>query len=222
MLDLKSEWKQLLPFATESTFIDELVQHASLIKAAPGQTICHQGDQCSQLAIIISGVIRVFKVGENGREITLYRILPGDSCVLSASCIISQKPFPAIARVEEDTVAISIPTSKVRSWVSSHEAWREYVFSLFSSKLSEVITRIDDIAFRRMDQRVAQYLLQSNQPLKNIQLTHQQIADDLGSAREVISRILKDFEHNQWIQLTRGRISIDDPVNLEQLGKKNT
>jgi len=220
MIVLKPEWKQLLPFADESTFTKELTQHANLIKASPGQTICHQGDQCAQLAILISGVIRVFKVGENGREITLYRILPGDSCVLSASCIMSQKPFPAIARVEEKAQAISIPTAKVRQWMATHEAWREYVFGLFSNKLSEVITRIDDIAFRRMDQRVAQYLLQSNQPLKDIQLTHQQIADDLGSAREVISRILKDFEHNQWLRLTRGRIAIDDPAKLEQLYKK--
>lgn len=220
MLELKPEWKQLLPFTDDATFTKELSQHANLIKATSGQTICQQGDHCAQLAILISGVIRVFKVGENGREITLYRILPGDSCVLSASCIISQQPFPAIARVEEEAVAISIPTSKVRQWMATHEAWREYVFGLFSTKLSEVITRIDDIAFRRMDQRVAQYLLQSNQPLRDLQLTHQQIADDLGSAREVISRILKDFEHNHWVTLTRGRIAVDDSAKLEGLYKK--
>lgn len=147
MVNLKPEWRDLLPFTQNDSFRKTLEQQTNLVSAKSGQTLCHQGDQCSQLAIVLSGVVRVFKVGENGREITLYRILPGDSCVLSASCILSNRPFPAIAQVEENVVAISIPTQRVWEWMGLHEAWREYVFGLFAGKLAEVISRIDDIAF---------------------------------------------------------------------------
>lgn len=219
MLNLQSEWSDILPILKVPEIARVISAGAKVVDAEPGQVICHQGQQCAQLSLLVSGVVRVFRVGENGREMTLYRILPGDSCVLSASCILGQRSFPAIARVEQTAKAIMVPNHMVREWMASHEAWRDYIFSLFSNRLADVISRVDELAFQRVDHRLARYLLDNANSSAELRLTHQQIADDLGTAREVISRVLKEFELQSAIELTRGRIRLLDLQTLAELSQ---
>ena len=219
MLTLKPEWKNVLPVLADPAIAKAISAGAQEVRADTGQIICHQGQQCAQLSLLISGVVRVFRVGENGREMTLYRITPGDSCVLSASCILGQKSFPAIARVEHPATAIMVPNHLVREWMAVHEGWRDYIFTLFSNRLTDVISRIDELAFQRVDQRLARYLLDQAGTVRELRLTHQQIADDLGSAREVISRLLKELEQQGFIALTRGCITLNDHQSLALLSQ---
>ena len=158
---------------------------------------------------------RVFKLGESGREITLYRIGKGESCILTASCIVSGTPFPAFAVCEEKIEALVINPLKVQQWTDEFSVWRNYLFGLVSSRLGDVISIVEEIAFRRVDCRLADYLLQAGGDNSDrINITHQAIASDLGTSREVVSRILKDFEHQGLIAVARGQLQIIDSIGL--------
>jgi CRP/FNR family transcriptional regulator len=206
----------------ECRFRDSFFAHANLVRIAAGSPICDQGANCQQLALITSGIARIYKLGENGREITLYRIGPGESCILTASCIVSGSPFPAFAVCEEEIEALVINTAKVRQWTDECPAWRHYLFSLISDRLSDVISVIEEIAFRRVDRRLADYLLQRvRSDNLSIKITHQAIASDLGTSREVVSRILKDFEHQGVISVSRGQLQITDLAGLTNKTREN-
>jgi CRP/FNR family transcriptional regulator len=165
--------------------------------------------------LLISGVVRVYKIGETGREITLYRFGHGESCILTANAILSSKSFPAIATVEQDAEAVMIPAQVFRDWVKRFDLWREFVFDLLSDRLSTVLAVVDEVVFQRMDRRVASLLLAKSKTQHPIRVTHQEIAAELGSSREVISRILEDFSRLGLIESGRGAIMILDDQELE-------
>ena len=206
----------------ESGFKQLFFDRASKIELPADQPICHQGTQCSHLALVISGSARVYKLSESGREITLYRIGPGESCILTASCIMNGEPFPANAVSEEPIEAVLISTADVIRWTDETPAWRNYLFNLISSRLSEVIGVVEEIAFRRVDRRLAGYLVQLGKLNgSRIESTHQTIASDLGTSREVVSRILKDLEQQQMISTARGVINIRDNQRLVEKSQEN-
>jgi CRP/FNR family transcriptional regulator len=199
----------------QTDFIRQFFNSAKIMQLAANQPICQQGMQCSHLALVIEGTARVYKISENGREITLYRIGPGESCILTASCIMSQKPFPAFAVSEQPIQALIISTSDVIRWSNQEQAWRDYLFELISERLSDVISIVEEVAFRRVDRRLAAYLLQhTDNEINRMQATHQSIASDLGTSREVVSRILKDFEQQELISISRGAITLEDRHRL--------
>jgi len=191
----------------------------TLVKQVPaGEYICWEGDACSHLALVLSGTVRVYKVGESGREITLYRIEPGESCILTASCILSQDHFPALALVEQPVEAVLIPALMLRRWVQRYDVWRDYIFGLLSARLAAVIATVEEVAFRRVDARLAELILTLAEAQPTLTRTHQELASELGTAREVVSRILKDFEREQLITLGRGSLTIRDrPALLARL-----
>ncbi len=141
----------------------ELKREAQFVKIPTGHDVFVDGDRVDGIALLLSGVVRVYKIGETGREITLYRFGLGESCILSANAIMSQKSFPAIATVEDDAEAVMIPADVFREWVNKYELWREFVFDLLSARLSTVMTVVDEVVFKRMDRRVASLLLKSGQ-----------------------------------------------------------
>lgn len=211
---------EAFPFlrSAPAAFHEALFERAVLARLPAGQRICHEGADCAQLPLILSGVGRVFKLGENGREMTLYRIMPGESCVVTASCILSRRPFPAFAECERPVEALVVRPSEVHAWVATSEAWREYLFGLIASRLHEVFGVLDAVLFQRLDQRLIAYLLraQAETPGAPLRLTHQSLAIELGSSREVISRILKGLETQGMIGMTRGRIRLLDVPALTQ------
>lgn len=199
----------------KADFLRQFFNSTKIIHLAADQPICQQGMQCSHLALVIEGTARVFKIGENGREITLYRIVPGESCILTASCIMSRKPFPAFAVSEQPIKALVISQTDVVRWSNQDQAWRDYLFQLISDRLGDVISVVEEVAFRRMDRRLADYLLQYNDKgTDRMEVTHQSIASDLGTSREVVSRILKDFEQQGLISITRGAITLENRDRL--------
>jgi CRP/FNR family transcriptional regulator len=173
-----------------------------------GRDVFIEGDHVDAIALLISGVVRVYKIGETGREITLYRFGNGESCILTANAILSQKNFPAIATVEKEAEAVMIPADSFRDWVRRYDLWREFVFDLLSQRLSSVMAIIEEIAFHRMDTRLAALLIERSLRSDLIQITHHEIAAELGSSREVISRILEDFSAQGMLEVSRGSIRI--------------
>ena len=128
-------------------------------------------------------VVRVYKIGETGKEITLYRFGHGESGIFTANAILSRKSFPAIATVEQEAEAVMIPAQVFRDWVKRFDLWREFVFDLLSDRLSTVLAVVDEVAFQRMDRRVASLLLAKSKTQHPIKVTHQEIAAELGSSR---------------------------------------
>jgi len=222
MLDTKQFERVSLamPFLqkADASLIDELRRHAQFANIPAGHDVFVDGDRVDGIALLLSGVVRVYKIGETGREITLYRFGLGESCILSANAIMSQKSFPAIATVEEDAEAVMIPADVFREWVNKYELWREFVFDLLSERLSTVMTVVDEVVFKRMDRRVASLLLNQAQIQNPMRVTHQEIAAELGSSREVISRILEDFSREELINSGRGTIEV---LEFEQLKSRS-
>jgi CRP/FNR family transcriptional regulator len=196
--------------SADQDFKREFQQVALHAKIPAGKDIFVDGDYPESIALVLSGVVRVYIIGENGREITLYRFGLGESCVLTANAILNQSSFPAIASVEEDVEAIIIPGEYFRKWVNKYELWRDFVLELVSVRLASIMVVIDQILFQRMDQRVASWLLNHADDQLVIDVTHREIASDLGSSREVISRILEDFRQAGFILAGRGTIEIID------------
>ncbi len=160
---------------------------------------------------MISGVVGVYKIGETGREITLYRLYEGDSCILTASCIVSNSAFPAFSVAESDVEVFSIPSASFSVWIKKYDVWQKFIFNLVSERLNDIISVVEEIAFRHIDVRIADRLSKLYEENGNpIKITHQELASDIGSSREVISRILKDFEEKQIVTISRGSIEIMD------------
>lgn len=195
--------------------IREFKQTAFYTRIPEGRDVFIEGDHVDAIALLISGIVRVYKIGETGREITLYRFGNGESCILTANAILSQKNFPAVATVEKEAEAVMIPADTFRNWVRHYDLWREFVFELLSERLSSVMAIVEEIAFRRMDARLASLLIKRGQGADLIRITHQEIAAELGSSREVISRILEDFSALGLVEGSRGIIKILDRDSLQ-------
>ena len=198
----------------ERGLLQELQEKAFFARIPEGRDVFVEGDQVDAIALLLSGIVRVYKIGETGREITLYRFGNGESCILTANAILSQKSFPAVATVEKEAEAVMIPAGAFREWVRRYDAWREFVFELLSERLSAVMAIVDEVAFRRMDARLADLLVERSRSSDQIQITHQEIAAELGSSREVISRILEDFSSEGILEVGRGSIKITDREDL--------
>jgi CRP/FNR family transcriptional regulator, anaerobic regulatory protein len=162
-------------------------------------------------------VVRVYKISETGREITLYRFGLGESCILTANAILVQQSFPAIATVEKEAEAVMVPAAIFRDWVKRYDLWRSFVFDLLSQRLSSMMAVVDEVAFRRMDARLASFLLNRVHGEEPLHITHQRIASELGSSREVISRLLEDFASRGYIHLGRGTVEILDHQSLTNI-----
>lgn len=224
--DDKREVLDQIPFFTYSPpeLQRALVEAATVVRLEAGAYFLREGDSCAHFAIIVSGKLRVFKLAESGQEITLYHVGAGDICPLNVSCILSDRPVPAMARVEEDIEAIIVPAGTFRLWMAEHESLRTFVFQTFSSRLSEVMSLVEEVAFRRMDQRLARRLeeliLEESGTHGSVEVTHAEIAADLGTAREVVSRLLKEFERLGAISLSRGRIGCRDAAVLRKIASR--
>lgn len=203
--------------SASAQFEQDFFRHIRYARLDSGQFVCREGAQCSHLALLLTGSARVYKLGEIGREITLYRIEPGQSCILTASCILSDLPFPAFAITETPVEAAVVSPADLTRWITQSPQWRTYVFGLIAARLGDIISVVEEVAFQRMDQRIAAWLLQQarDEPHGTLRVTHQKIASDLGTSREVVTRILKDLEARGLLETARGSIRILDRNVLE-------
>jgi CRP/FNR family transcriptional regulator len=175
------------------------------------------GNECAYLPFVLKGVLRVYKTSETGRALTLYRIERGESCVLTATCIFNGGGFPAVAEAEGATDVLLTPAVLMVRLVEQYPEWRRYVFGLYARRLDAVLTLVEEVAFHHVDARLAAYLLKASGGARGIvNRTHGEIASELGTSREVVSRILSDFEAEGLIAISRGRIGILQSEELEQ------
>lgn len=186
----------------------------SSITVPAGTILFDDGDESDKLALVISGSIRVYKRSTTGREVSLYRVNQNNLCIVTLSCLLGCDTYPATAQAEEDTTLIALPRLLFLSLVAGDESFRLTIFNQFAQRVTGLMQLVDEITFNKLDQRLATLLL-SHGPV--IRQSHQAIADELGSVREIISRILKQFEKNGWVRLSREQVEILEPQAIEEL-----
>ena len=185
-------------------------QDVQKIKVPAGVSICQSGDQCESLVIILTGQVKVYRHAASGRSLTLYYVNDNESCILTASCILNAIPFPAYAETMTEVQGLSIPPDKVKEWLLSEPLWQHYIFSLLSQRMTGLIELVNALAFQGLDERLVHWLLVQTTGRDELNVTHQFVAEELASSREVISRLLKELEQEKLIQLSRGSIKILD------------
>ena len=187
-----------------------------------GTAVFTEGEGCGRIGFLESGVVRVFKLAESGREITLYRIGAGESCILSMSCALSNPIHQASAVVERDARVLAVGVRDFQTLMERSHAARDYVFGQLASRLTAVMLLVEEIIFHKVDVRLARILFDHAAQHRSAPLrrTHEELAVELGTAREVISRILKDFERTGAVQLSRGMLTVFNPRLLQIDGNK--
>lgn len=216
--NLKSRLATVVPAladADEAT-LDRLLENARIVSLDHDRFVFHAGDLCQAFLVLLDGEVRVQLTSANGREVTLYRIGSGGSCILTTSCLLSDENYPAEAIAESDVEALAIPAASFQSALESSKWFRRFVFDGFSTRLASVIQKFEQITFTAVEVRLAILLLDLE---RNgvATITHQDIAVELGTAREVVSRHLKRFESEGWVSLGRGHVSLTDRARLEAL-----
>lgn len=193
-----------------------MLDSAQTVDVRAGEVAFRKGDACKNFILVLAGCVRVQLSSEGGREVTLYRVKPGDTCALTTSCLVGKEDYPAEAIVEEDVTALMIPDSEFRQALLDSEVFRLFVFRGFSGRLCAIVSRMEAVTLKTIDQRLVEQLLKGDgDELSNI--THQVLASEIGTAREVVSRKLRRFETDGLIRSSRGRIEILDREKLSTL-----
>lgn len=187
-----------------------------------GDVVYYQGQLCRNYVMCIEGQTRVFKTSESGREIMLYQVGAGETCVLTTSCLIAGNPFPAESNAQADALLAAIPADVFHQLRSSSPKFRNYVLSNYGDLLSSLIMLVDEVAFASLDLRLARRLLAEAEDTNVISKTHQQLALDLGSVREVVSRYVSEWERLGWVRSSRGSIEVLNRGALAAYGTGDT
>jgi CRP/FNR family transcriptional regulator len=198
-----------------------MTEAGSIVNLKAGDYFVHEGGALEGVAIVGAGRLRVFKSSSTGREITLYEVRGGELCLVNVLSMMTGAPAPASARVEEDITALVVPNDRFRMWIGTEAPLRNFVFGVIAEGVVEVMNLVEEIAFKKLDLRLAEYLCQNifvgQGQARELKMTHEAIAANLGSAREVISRLLKEFERQGALSLGRGRIAVVDQGVLKAL-----
>ncbi len=188
----------------------ELLERGNPISAPSGTFLFGVGDRCNSFLLLLKGKVRVYVSSDEGREMSLYRIEPGQTCLLTTSCLMGSSPYPAIGRAETEVSGIAIGNDIFNALLASSAEFRKLVFQDFGDRLSLIIQLTHEVAFNKLDLRLADFL--ATRDLSKI--THQQIAMELGTVREIVSRLLKLFQDEGLVKLHRNRIEIVDHLKL--------
>lgn len=198
----------------------ELVQQNAVIRLYKKGTRVYSSErECLGMLFVMQGEVRTYLLSEEGREVTLFRIYPNDLCVLSASCVISQISFDTQMSAQKDTEALMIPPNIVLLLQEKNLSVRCFLYELATKRFSDVMWAMQQILFKRLDQRLALFLMQESQRLgtDTIHMTHEQIAQQISSAREAVARMLKQFSEDGLVELKRGAIRLLDQKGLKAL-----
>ncbi|UFZ03737.1 Crp/Fnr family transcriptional regulator [Bradyrhizobium ontarionense] len=217
----KDDWTHAFPLLRQLPH-DLFVQlrDTSLIVELPeGSRIFGPGQAPESFLLLLDGTIRVQQTSESGREIVLYRVQAGESCALTTACLMGYEEYQAEGIAETRIRAVAIPRTMFDTLIASSREFRQFVFTAFSRRVTNLFRIIEEVAFQRIDVRLAQKLLELAGPKQHIAATHQDLANELGSAREVISRQLNEFARRGWLRVTRGAVEITDGPALSQLAQ---
>lgn len=193
----------------------EIAAAAQAVTVPSGTTLFDEQQPCQGFPFVLAGAIRVSKVSASGRELPLYRVTPGETCIITSSCLLGDTPYNARGTTEGETVLVLLPQG-VFIELLEQAAFRNFIFNLFAERMADLMRLVEEVAFHKLDQRLAALLLGKG---RIVHATHQQLADELGSVREMISRLLKGFAEQGLVALGREQIEIRDAAGLRRLAE---
>jgi CRP/FNR family transcriptional regulator len=201
---------------------ETLLRRSAVVTLPEGTAIFGPGRSPENLLLLLEGRVRVQQVSEAGREIVLYRVEAGQSCVLTTACLLAHEDYSAEGIAETDLRAVAIPRRVFDDLVAGSAAFRDFIFTAYARRITELFRVIEEIAFQRVDIRLAQRLVALARGTGQVRATHQQLAVELGTAREVVSRQLGEFQRRGWVRQARGVIDITDMAGLGRLAAIET
>jgi CRP/FNR family transcriptional regulator, anaerobic regulatory protein len=211
------EWLSVFPdlLALEPQAKVLLARHARIVEAPVGTIGYREGTPCGAYVLRLAGQSRVYKMSSSGREILLYRVGGGETCVLTTTCLLGNSDYPASTVVEVPIRDVIVPAAAFNQLMLESLVFRRFVMQNYGALISDLIVLLDEVAFHSLDARLAKLLLEETSA--QINRTHQQLAAELGTAREVVSRQLKRFEQKGWVSLGRGHVEVLDRAALEKM-----
>ena len=216
--EMKKKLLQLFPIFEKlpDAALDEILREGTIRQVPAGTVLFEAASPCTGFPMLLEGRVRVVKSAPNGREVQLYRITPGESCLLSSSCLLGGNPYSATGLAETEVTLLALPPALFHRLLAENKQFREYVFGLFSERLADLMSLVEAVTFYKLDQRLAALLLGKGELVRT---THQGLADELGSVREMVSRLLSSFQDRGWVELGREQIRITDAAALRRLAQ---
>ncbi len=206
------ELRHMIPAIADMKLLEEISKQGQLRHFTAGEWIMEPGQYMNSVPIVIEGSVKILRPDIDGKEVFLYYLNPGDTCALSLTCCNANLPSEIRAEAEEDTTIIAVPLKAHNDWSRQYSQWKEFVALTYQNRFQELLRAIDDIAFKNMDERLLSYLTtkSSHTNSRILRVTHSDIARELGTSREVISRLLKKLETEGLVQLGRNRVELMD------------
>jgi len=193
--------------------LEDALVSATYMKVPAGTMMFEEDQPCMGFPLLISGSARVVKAAPNGRELHLYDVQPGEACVLTSRCLVDSARYEARGITREEVELVVLPPAAFQALIASVGPFRDFVFKRFAERMADLLQLISAVTFQKLDQRLAASLAARPSPIR---ITHQTLADELGSVREIVSRLLKNFESQGWVRLGREQIEVLDAAALRQ------
>ena len=201
---------------------DVLVQRSATVTLPAGTLLFGPGRSPENMLFLLDGTVRVQQVSDTGHEIVLYRIQAGQSCVLTTACLLTYEDYSAEGIAETEVTAVTVPRDVFDDLVAQSKSFRDFVFAAFAKRITDLFLVIDEVAFQRLDVRLADRLIELSNGTDVVATTHQKLSVELGTAREVISRQLQEFQRRGWIEQSRGSVTLLDRTQMKRLAEHNT
>jgi CRP/FNR family transcriptional regulator len=202
----KDNLKRLFPTFEEGLY-NEIVKHGTIKEVRAGETLLKVGQTIRSTILIIDGLVKLYREDEEGKEFFIYHLNAGQACSLSMVCAAKYETSEVLAKALTDATVLAIPLEFMDQWMSKYKSWYQFVITSYRNRFEELLKTIDAIAFSNMDERIEYYLKKQVEKLgSNLKITHQEIAKDLNSSREVVSRLLKKMETKAWLIIHRNSI----------------
>lgn len=199
---------------------DLLARTSAVIAIAAGAHIFEPGRAPEHFLLLLQGTVRVQQISESGREIVLYRVASGESCMLTTACLLGHHEYSAEAIAETDLRAAALPRATFDDLMARSAPFRRFVFAAFTARITNLFRLVEEVAFARMDIRLAHKLVELSRGARSIAVTQQQLAAELGTAREVVGRVLGELQRRGWVTSSRGNIEITERPALEALANQ--
>ena len=196
-----------------------LTDGSQVVEVPAGTQIFAPGQSADNLLLLLDGTVRVQQKSDTGREVFLYRVHAGESCVLTTACMLAFEDYAADGIAETDVRAVAIPRATFDTLAAQSPVFREFIFTAYSRRITDLFSLIDDIVFQRMDVRLAARLLELADDGDTVNATHQVLANELGTAREVVSRTLSEFQRRGWVEQERGKVHLVGRAGLDRLAR---
>jgi CRP/FNR family transcriptional regulator len=204
--------REAFPNFTDPNLLKAILNSGQVISLPAGKVLMEPGQFIKAVPLVLEGSVKILRMDEDGKELFLYYLDPGETCALSLTCCSASKPSEIKAVVEEDALMVFIPIQTHEQFSEDFRQWKDFVSTTYQRRFQELLVALDAVAFKRMDERLMRYLVTKMKQYKANELhtTHQEIANELGTSREVVSRLLKQLEKKKWIELGRNIIYIRD------------